>query len=181
MASKDALEAKGELLKGKWVFIAVKFAQQGAKIALVARSQDKLEDVSVHCICIMLAAAVALAPRMPKSLCQVCYNSAKPEVTVGQMQLRIVKWIWQRQEHFVCLLQTAEACKKAGAPEVDVVPCDMKSSKSIDEMAKTLLDRHKCMDVLVNSAGIFPMEGQTPLEGIYISVHVCVLIHFIPV
>ena len=61
MASKDALEAKGELLKGKWVLItgaskgigeaiAVKFAQQGAKIALVARSQDKLEDVSVHCI-----------------------------------------------------------------------------------------------------------------------------------
>lgn len=115
MASKDALQAKGELLKGKWVLItgaskgigeavAVKFAQQGAKIALVARSQDKLED-------------------------------------------------------------TAEACKKAGAPEVNVVPCDMTSSKSIDEMAKTLLDRHKCMDVLVNSAGIFPMEGQTPLEG----------------
>ncbi len=62
MASKDALEAKGELLKGKWVLItgaskgigeavAVKFAQQGAKIALVARSQDKLEDVSVHCTC----------------------------------------------------------------------------------------------------------------------------------
>ncbi len=62
MASKDALEAKGELLKGKWVLItgaskgigeavAVKFAQQGAKIALVARSQDKLEDVSVHYNC----------------------------------------------------------------------------------------------------------------------------------
>lgn len=62
MASKNALEAKGELLKDKWVLItgaskgigeavAVKFAQQGAKIALVARSQDKLEDVSVNCIC----------------------------------------------------------------------------------------------------------------------------------
>lgn len=62
-------------------------------------------------------------------------------------------------------LQTAEACKKAGAPEVDVVPCDMSSSKSIDELAKTLLDKHKCIYVLVNSAGIFPLQGQTPLEG----------------
>lgn len=53
----------------------------------------------------------------------------------------------------------------------------MKSSKSIDEMAKTLLDRHKCMDVLVNSAGIFPMEGQTPLEGMYIYVHMRVVVH----
>ncbi len=89
MASKDALEAKSELLKGKWVLItgaskgigeavAVKFAQQGAKIALVARSQDKLEDVIVRYICNnLLAAAVVLAPDMPKSLCQVCYNSAK--------------------------------------------------------------------------------------------------------
>ena len=41
----------------------------------------------------------------------------------------------------------------------------MKSSKSIDTLAKTLLERHKCIDVLVNCAGIFPMTGQTPLEG----------------
>ena len=53
----------------------------------------------------------------------------------------------------------------------------MKSSKSIDEMAETLLDRHNCMDVLVNSAGIFPMEGQTPLEGNYTFVHIHVLVH----
>lgn len=67
------------------------------------------------------------------------------------------------------VLQTAEACKKAGAPEVDVVSCDMTSSKAIDEMAKTLLERHQCMDVLVNSAGIFPMTGQTPLEGKFLA------------
>ena len=77
MASKDALQAKGELLKGKWVLItgaskgigeavAVKFAQQGAKIALVARSQDKLEDVSVHCIC-----------KNAYSLCSSCTSYAK--------------------------------------------------------------------------------------------------------
>ncbi len=41
----------------------------------------------------------------------------------------------------------------------------MTSSKGIDELAKNLLEKHKCMDVLVNSAGIFPMTGQTPLEG----------------
>lgn len=67
MGSKDALEAKGELLKDKWVLItgaskgigeavAVRFAQQGAKIALVARSQDKLEAVRnnqsyIGCLC----------------------------------------------------------------------------------------------------------------------------------
>ena len=62
--------------------------------------------------------------------------------------------------------QVAEACKKAGAPEVDILPIDMKSSKSIDTLAKTLLERHKCIDVLVNCAGIFPMTGQTPLEGV---------------
>lgn len=48
---------------------------------------------------------------------------------------------------------------------MDVLPIDMKSSKSIDTLAKTLLDRHKCIDVLVNCAGVFPMSGQTPLEG----------------
>ena len=77
MASMDALQAKGELLKGKWVLItgaskgigeavAVRFAQQGAKIALVARSQDKLEDVSVHCIC-----------KNANSLCNSCTSYAK--------------------------------------------------------------------------------------------------------
>ncbi|KAL3155118.1 hypothetical protein ABBQ38_011176 [Trebouxia sp. C0009 RCD-2024] len=63
------------------------------------------------------------------------------------------------------LKDVAEACKKAGAPEVDVLPIDMMSSKSIDTLAATLLERHKCIDVLVNCAGIFPMSGQTPLEG----------------
>lgn len=115
MSFATDVKSSSELLKGKWVLItgaskgvgegiAVTFAKHGACVALVARSQDKLE-------------------------------------------------------------QTAEACKKAGAPEVDVVSCDMTSSKAIDEMAKTLLERHQCMDVLVNSAGIFPMTGQTPLEG----------------
>ena len=42
----------------------------------------------------------------------------------------------------------------------------MKSSESIDTLAKALLKRHKCIDVLVNCAGIFPMTGQTPLEGV---------------
>ena len=68
------------------------------------------------------------------------------------------------------LLQVAEACKKAGAPEVDVLPIDMTSSQSIDTLAKTLLERHKCIDVLVNCAGIFPMSGQTPLEGMPASI-----------
>lgn len=63
-------------------------------------------------------------------------------------------------------LQVAEAYKKAGAPEVEIVPIDMKSSESIDQLAKTLLAKHKCIDVLVNCAGIFPMSGQTPLEGL---------------
>ena len=54
----------------------------------------------------------------------------------------------------------------------------MKSSKSIDTLAKTLLERHKCIDVLVNCAGIFPMTGQTPLEGmlavkLHCNVYVC--------
>ena len=60
-------------------------------------------------------------------------------------------------------MQVAEACKKAGAADVDVLPIDMKSSQSIDKLAKTLLEKHKCIDVLVNSAGIFPLSGQTPL------------------
>lgn len=103
------------LLKGKWVLvtgaskgvgegIAITYAKQGASIALVARSEDKLQD-------------------------------------------------------------TAEACKSAGAPAVEIYPCDMTSSKSIDQLAETLLHSHGCIDVLVNCAGIFPMTGQTPLEG----------------
>lgn len=73
MGSKDALEAKGELLKGKWVLItgaskgigeavAVKFAQQGAKIALVARSQDKLEAVRNDQSCIGCYCSLDLLP-----------------------------------------------------------------------------------------------------------------------
>ena len=87
MASKDALEAKGELLKGKWVLItgaskgigeavAVKFAQQGAKIALVARSQDKLEGVSVHYICnnayICVTAGIAVTVYICENACSCC-------------------------------------------------------------------------------------------------------------
>ena len=62
-------------------------------------------------------------------------------------------------------MQTAEECRKAGAAAVEVFPCDVSNAKGIDELCKSLLDKHKCMDVVVHSAGIFPMTGQTPLEG----------------
>ena len=50
------MESSGTLLKDKWVLItgaskglgeaiAITYAKQGAKIALAARSEDKLEDV----------------------------------------------------------------------------------------------------------------------------------------
>lgn len=53
------METSGTLLKGKWVLvtgaskglgeaIAITYAKQGASIALAARSEDKLQDVS-HC------------------------------------------------------------------------------------------------------------------------------------
>lgn len=71
------------------------------------------------------------------------------------------------------VLQTANECKKAGAPAVEVYPCDGTSAKGIDDLCKTLLDKHSCMDVVVHSAGIFPMSGQTPLEGKTVSCMCC--------
>ena len=68
----------------------------------------------------------------------------------------------QNTEH---IAQVADACKKAGATAVDVLPIDLKSSQSIDQLADTLLRKYKCIDVLVNCAGIFSLKGQTPLEG----------------
>lgn len=65
----------------------------------------------------------------------------------------------------LCAVQTADECKKAGAPAVEVYPCDVSNSQGVDKLCKQLLDKHKCMDVVVHSAGIFPMTGQTPLEG----------------
>ena len=66
---------------------------------------------------------------------------------------------------YLCAMQTADECKKAGAPAVEVYPCDVSNSQGVDKLCKQLLDKHKCMDVVVHSAGIFPMTGQTPLEG----------------
>lgn len=62
-------------------------------------------------------------------------------------------------------MQTADMCQKAGAAAVEVYPCDGTDAKGIDELCQVLLDKHKCIDVVVHSAGIFPMTGQTPLEG----------------
>lgn len=71
----------------------------------------------------------------------------------------------------MCKLQTAEECKTAGAAAVEVFPCDVSNAKGIDELCSSLLDKHKCIDVVVHSAGIFPMTGQTPLEGALNAIH----------
>ena len=52
------------------------------------------------------------------------------------------------------LIQVAESCRKAGSPEVEVLPFDLTNLSGIKGWAETLLSKHKeGLDVLVNNAG----------------------------
>lgn len=62
------------------------------------------------------------------------------------------------------LEKLAEAVKgKAG--EVVIYPTDMSDAAAIDDLAKTVLEKHGGVDVLVNNAGILAANGDSPLEG----------------
>lgn len=50
--------------------------------------------------------------------------------------------------------QVAESCRKAGSPEVEVLPFDLTNLSGIKGWAENLLSKHKeGLDVLVNNAG----------------------------
>ena len=50
--------------------------------------------------------------------------------------------------------QVAESCRKAGSPEVEVLPFDLSNLSGIKDWAEDLLSKHKeGLDVLVNNAG----------------------------
>lgn len=48
------------------------------------------------------------------------------------------------------MLQVAEACKAAGAKEVEIYPLDLADLQGVDKLAKTLIEKHKVIDVLVS-------------------------------
>ena len=50
--------------------------------------------------------------------------------------------------------QVAESCKQKGAPEVDVITCDLAKLSTIKGFAEGILAKYKDgLDVLVNNAG----------------------------
>ena len=75
------------------------------------------------------------------------------------------------------LLQVAEICKKKGAPEVDVMPCDLSDMAAVDKFAEDVLKKYGSVDVIVNNAAILgpisyegdatknPNMGQGPIDG----------------
>ena len=191
-----------QLLKGKWVLvtgaskglganIAITMAKQGGSLALMARSEDKLEDVC-HTFLSKQHRQLQSLPAHMRLPYTIGVAFASPDRPAYQLKHQTLP---TRCRHFVqrltpillhvrlcstvaamvnytpllsklSVLQTAKECKNAGAPAVEVYPCDGTSAKGIDDLCKTLLDKHSCMDVVVHSAGIFPMSGQTPLEGV---------------
>eukprot|EP00803_Ostreobium_quekettii_P011274 evm.model.scf_135.5 EVM.evm.TU.scf_135.5 scf_135:40700-42923(+) len=62
------------------------------------------------------------------------------------------------------LESVAAECKAAGAPEVEVHTADVTDPKAMDGLAAKLLEKHGCVSVLVNNAGILA-NGMSALEG----------------
>ena len=57
----------------------------------------------------------------------------------------------------------AAQCKAAGAPEVEVLPCDLSDSAAVTSLAEGLISRHDGVEILINSAG--NMINGNPLDG----------------
>lgn len=70
------------------------------------------------------------------------------------------------------LKKVAEAAKSKGARDVEYHPISLNDLDALDKLAKSLIEKHKVIDVIVNNAGIlgpFHAElenmGQGPLQG----------------
>jgi len=61
------------------------------------------------------------------------------------------------------LEQTAEACRKAGAPKTALFPTDLLQKGKVDELAQAAQEKCGAIDILVNNAGIAIMGNA--LEG----------------
>lgn len=69
--------------------------------------------------------------------------------------------------------KVAESCRAKGAPHVDIIAADYDQTEQVDELAKKILEKYGCVDVLVHCAGEYgpmslekgPNKGQGPLDG----------------
>lgn len=50
-------------------------------------------------------------------------------------------------------LQVAEAAKSKGARDVEYHPISLNDLDALDKLAKSLIEKHKVIDVIVNNAG----------------------------
>lgn len=57
----------------------------------------------------------------------------------------------------------AADCKAAGAPEVEVLPCDLSDPSAVTSLAEGLISRHDGVEILINNAG--NMVNGNPLDG----------------
>ena len=57
----------------------------------------------------------------------------------------------------------AEA-RNAGPGSIEIIPLDVRSDESVEAAAEEAAGKVRSLDVLVNNAGVFPEEGNEPLE-----------------
>lgn len=63
------------------------------------------------------------------------------------------------------LEETAESCRKLGAPEAHVFSADLTDGKQLADLVKQLEAKFQMVNVLVNNAGMQSKSGSTPREG----------------
>ncbi|KAK9819538.1 hypothetical protein WJX74_007481 [Apatococcus lobatus] len=63
------------------------------------------------------------------------------------------------------LEETAESCRKLGAPEAHVFAVDLTDGKQLADLVKQLEAKFQMVNVLVNNAGMMSKSGSTPREG----------------
>lgn len=77
-----------------------------------------------------------------------------------------------------CLLQVAKSCKDKGAASCETYAVDLSEADAVEGFAKTVLSKHKQVDVLVNNAGMGTAgKCPGPLEGastLITSIHTCI-------
>ncbi|MCW3792989.1 SDR family oxidoreductase [Paenibacillus sp. LS1] len=72
-----------------------------------------------------------------------------------------------------------EAVRQSGSSAIELMLCDLGSLESIRQFARTFRERHDCLDVLVNNAGVVMVKRKETSDGFEQSIGINHLGHFL--
>jgi NAD(P)-dependent dehydrogenase (short-subunit alcohol dehydrogenase family) len=75
--------------------------------------------------------------------------------------------------------RAADDVRRAGAAEVEVLPLDVSSQRSIRDFARAFRETHPRLDVLVNNAGVSQGERKTSVDGLELTFATNVIGYFL--